>query len=720
MKKVSYDTEFRPQEEQALFEAASFEPIRATTNRQKRNFREIEELKDRLRFVAKTMSKNFGLRLIPGQTWAVELSEEFAEERRRHPEKSLEEFDKKLLAPQIMTYSGKDLIERSEDYIFGIFRREVGHLKHSDYRSVIEAQESAKKDGYQPMDILTIYDAWEDGRSNTLEGQTSSAAKRRIGAYLQEDIANALTRDFEKRPLPVQYGALCWAKGAESFLDGFDFAEMKAKIKDSRVLKAYEETESALAEYICEGKGRKAFQEILWKKGWPVFKELIDKYVEDEAGRQYGKSENELQQKNGEGQSQGGETQGEGQQASGKNESVGKVMSDGQKQESALREGEPSEGGQHKRSLNDLSPEDMEKYRKSAREKLSEEEREFLKHIRPRSVQVVEKKDGTLEIKPREVDADDVKEAEAQEKEYEQSEEEQAIKIDKTKKEMIKAARESEERLKERATGLSREEREQYNLYYNQIKKYLNILAERLDEVFPPREEELWEGGRQRGKRIDAGRLAREIPTEHGKFFETKEIPDIHEAVFSLLIDVSNSMRGKKILEALKAAILMAEAFSRRGVPFEILAFHDKLLELKGFDEEYFGSTKLKVMDILKEVDTANAQWNDDGYAVDAAARRLRRKIMENDAAGALIVFSDGRPVPSPAHAGDEWELNDIVRKWSKQIPLIGVGIGHEMEETIKKYYDKNGLPVPDVGKLQHAFLKILSNQFARFEKKSL
>jgi hypothetical protein len=304
MKKVSFDTEFQSKVEQSSFDATTFDSEEAKIDQKERGSREIQKLKDRIRFVAKTMSKNFGLRLILGQTWAVGISEKFEEERSRHPEKILEDFDEKLLVPEIMTCSEKDLLERSEDYMFGVFRRELRHLKHSDYRSLIETQEDAKNEGYQPMDLFMICDAWEDGRSNALDGRTSTAAKRRLGAYLQEDMANALTHDFEKRPLPIQYDALCWAKGAEPFLKGFDFEAMKAKIKNSIVLKVYEETQSTLDEYLYEGKGRKAFHEILWKKGWPVFKELIDKYVEEEAKRE--ESEKGSQQKNGEGESQEG------------------------------------------------------------------------------------------------------------------------------------------------------------------------------------------------------------------------------------------------------------------------------------------------------------------------------------------------------------------------------------------------------------------------------
>ncbi|MBI2023700.1 hypothetical protein HYT01_04035, partial [Candidatus Giovannonibacteria bacterium] len=196
------------------------------TLEKERSPREVMELKDRLRFVAKLMAKNFDLRVIPGDGWAAGLSEKFQEERRKHPDKSLEEFDPELLTPEVMMYPQKDLLERNEDYIWGVFRHELGHVKHSDYQSLLEAQDGAKKEGYSPMDLFMIYDAWEDGRSNNMEGQTSKAARHRLGAYLKEDIAEALLLDFEKKPLPIQYGALCWAKGAESFIEGFDFEEL--------------------------------------------------------------------------------------------------------------------------------------------------------------------------------------------------------------------------------------------------------------------------------------------------------------------------------------------------------------------------------------------------------------------------------------------------------------------------------------------------------------
>lgn len=692
------------------------------TLEKERSPHEVMELKDRLRFVAKLMAKNFDLRVIPGDGWAAGLSERFQEERRKHPDKSLEEFDPALLTPEVMMYPQKDLLERSEDYIWGVFRHELGHVKHSDYQSLLEAQDGAKKEGYSPMDLFMIYDAWEDGRSNNMEGQTSKAARHRLGSYLKEDIAEALLLDFEKKPLPIQYGALCWAKGAESFIEGFNFEELKARIKDEKVLKAFEKTEEALDEYLGERKGRKAFTDVLWQKGWPVFKELIDKYIEDEAKKKHGQKQKEGKE-GGEPQQQQGQQgeKGEGKPEEGKE---GQQPQEGEDQQGEQKkEGEQKQAGKpgagQEKSWNELSPEEKEQYINEAREKLTEEEREFVKRLQPKSIQMKEREDGTIEITIQGVTPEDEKLAEQEDQKFEEQKKKIEQEAGKYKEAAVKEVKESLEKLKERETGLTEEERERYEKYFAEVKKYVGLLVEKLDEVFPPQEEAEWEGGQRRGKRVDTKKLAREIPTGHGRVFEKKDVPEIKEAAFTLLVDVSGSMRGKKIEEALKAAMLMAEALSRKGIPFEILAFHDKLLELKQFEDEYFGKKKLELMRVLQEVGTPNAAWNDDGFAVDSAARRLQKRLLENEAQGALIVFSDGQPAPSGAHNGPEWELHDIVNKWSRQVPLIGVGVGPGMESTIKKYYGKNGLPVPDVSKLPRALLDILRKQAARFKKRN-
>ncbi len=678
-------------------------------------------LREKIKFVAQVMGQSYDLRLQPGSGWAMGLNEELAREREKHPHKSLEEFDPKLLVPKVLIYPEKDLLERNEDYIWGVFRHELGHLKHSDYKSLLEFQPKVMKEGYKPSDAFVIFNGWEDGRSNNMEAGTSRTAKHRLGAYLKEDIAQAMQIDLNKKPLPIQFSALGWAKGAAPFIEGFDFEEFKNKITDPRVLDAYEKTKHFLDEFLEERLGRVATEKILMGKAWPIFKKLIDNFLEDKAKDlcNKDKKKGEKPKESGSEKSEKKETK-DGDQEKKEPQPDQDKEETGKENEEKLDQGDESSANKEKdreegdQDYENLPDEDKQKYKDEARKELDREEKEFNEMIKPKMIKLVKKPDGTFGIEIEGISPEMMEEIEFEiEFEREESKKEPpkggAKERDDLKKQL--------EELERRRTGLNKEEQEKYNEFFLPVKKYVDMLVRELDKIFPPKKEALWEGGYQRGKRIDMKKLAREIPTGTGKIFKRKEVLEPKNLAFSLLIDVSGSMHGQNIREAVKAGIMMAEALSKKGIPFEILAFNANFFELKKFDDKYFGKNKLKILDALEFVGGQfGGSYNDDGYAIETAGIRLDRQFLKENANGALIVFSDGNPAPSPKHSDDKWELHKIVSEWSKKIPLLGVGIGEGMERTIREYYGSNGVPVPDVDALPHALLKILKTQIARFE----
>ena len=352
------------------------------------------------------------------------------------------------------------------------------------------------------MDLFMIYDAWEDGRSNGQESKTSEAARYRLGTYLKEDILQALTVDFEQRPLPIQYAAICWARGAEPFIEGFKAEELIARIKNEAVLKAYRETQAVVDEYLEESKGRKAFKEILWAKGWPVFKELIDKYIEEEAEKRHQESKKKKggEEKKG-GGAESGQEKGQGEEGSEKEEKAG----GGEKGEG---EKEKEQGAEEGRSWDELSEEEKEQLRQEIREQLDKEEKKFVETIEP-SAEIKENADGTIEIVEHELTEEEMEQLREEIGKMEKAEEERGLEVELEKEEAKKAIQQSLEKLKERETGLSKGEREFYDRYYLSVKPYIKLLVDRLDEVFPPKKEEGWETGYSRGKRVDVKRLAR-------------------------------------------------------------------------------------------------------------------------------------------------------------------------------------------------------------------
>lgn len=640
--------------------------------KEKKSPAEVLELREKMRIAAKVLSDRFDLKVIPGERWAAGLPKEFEKEMLKNPDKKFTEIDPKLLIPDTITFPEEHLVERSEDFVWGVLRHEISHIRHSDYLSLISSQDEVKKEGYEPTDYFTVYNGWEDGRSNTMEGQSSETAKIQLGNYLREDLAETVLNDLENKPLPIQYSALSWAKGTQDFVPDFDFEKIKNKIKDEDVLKAFEETEAVLEAYLVEADGRKAFKDLLWEKAWPVFKKLIDKQIEQDAKKEFEEEQN--------------------------------------KKEKDEKNTEPQ-------IWNDLPPESRKKYTKEARKRLTEKELEFVKPLQPKSIEVNKDADGNLKILMP-LSPEDLKNAEKNEENFLDERRKAEKKLAEEKQKEMDDLKKAQDKFKERESGLSKEEQEIYNKYFSDVKKYVNLFVEKLDVIFPPSEKAEWEGGRMRGKRIDARRLAREMPTGRGKAFEQKEVPEITQLAFSLLVDVSGSMGGEKIEEALRAAMLMAESFSKKNIPFELASFNGNYWILKAFDEQYFGKKKMEILKVLQQVIGGYSGYNDDGFAVDSSARRLQKRLLSKGANGALIVFSDGQPMPTDSHSGPEWDLAPIVRKWSKQIPLIGVGIGPGMDETIGEYYGKNGLPVPDVHQLPNALVKILTKQIRKFEEK--
>jgi uncharacterized protein YegL len=683
---------------------------------------EARKLREKLRFVAKVLSENYKLRFIPGDGWAAGLSEKATKELAKNSDMSVEDIDESLLIPEIMQYPEKDLLERSEDYIFGVFRHEISHIKHSDYRALIEQQRLGKKEGYSPQDFFLIYDAWEDGRSNNLESQTSRTAKARLAGYLEESYTDVLERDLEKRPLPVQYALLTWAHGAKILIEDLNLENYTNKISDPRVLDAYEKTKEALDEYLHEKKGLTAFREPFVKKGLPVFKDLIDKFIEEEAKRQANKDAEQEQQPDqqpeqqpGEDQEQDGGPQGDQQDQGGQDSGS---QQDAQQQDTE-NEGQDQAGDAGQQAAQEiwdhLSDEEKEAYRKIARQVLDDAEEEIIKILQPASSQIVKNEDGTWGVEARQVAPEAIKEAD-QQAAQEALEEKKAREV--SEQELQAERRRVEAQLKEareRRTGLTDAQRERYEAYAAPVKRYSERLLKDLDEMFPPVEPNEWEQGRLRGKRITRNRMAREIASKRGKMMEQKEIPNERRLAFSLLIDTSASMRGyNKNIYALEAALLMAEALEKKKIPFEINSFNSRFYEIKRFNEPYFGKKKIELLGMLEQ-----SGGTDLGFSVDFAAERLRKQMQANRAQGALIVFTDGDPAPDYAHEGPEWELGAVVERWSRRMPVIGVGIGRGMEATILHYFKKSGLTVPDVSKLPTTLLKVLKRQAERFARKT-
>jgi hypothetical protein len=257
--------------------------------------------------------------------------------------------------------------------------------------------------------------------------------------------------------------------------------------------------------------------------------------------------------------------------------------------------------------------------------------------------------------------------------------------------------------------------RSEYDKAYADVASLITEFADDLDRLFLPNRQPRWKGGHPTGGRL---RLEKAMQLEarpelHTQLWDRKTIPYKRDFCFTLLIDLSGSMRGEKIRETFRAAILTAEVLSRVGLQMEVLGFQDELLEFKSFEETFSDEVRARIAGMPAEVEDKNpgghnqSDWNDDGYCVQQAATRLAARPAKDRF---LVVFSDGLPIPSSAHSGSQWDLGNILKKIEekKEVRQIGLGLGSGTEH-VKKFYRNNAV-IPNVRDLPRAMRELFQN----------
>lgn len=177
-----------------------------------------------------------------------------------------------------------------------------------------------------------------------------------------------------------------------------------------------------------------------------------------------------------------------------------------------------------------------------------------------------------------------------------------------------------------------------------------------------------------------------------------------------VLIDLSGSMSGDKMTNAIAAAYMLASACQKCKVPISVMG-HCDLGRVHLFHYlEYENSMKLDAKDkiLAAECDGCNR----DGLAIFHALTDLVRHG-KKDEQKILIVISDGAPNGNVGYYCGEYARDDIQHiesVFEKQfgVKMIGVGIGNDVAEIPGIY--KNHVLVPNVSALGDELLKILKN----------
>jgi cobalamin biosynthesis protein CobT len=210
-----------------------------------------------------------------------------------------------------------------------------------------------------------------------------------------------------------------------------------------------------------------------------------------------------------------------------------------------------------------------------------------------------------------------------------------------------------------------------------------------LREIFVARRSQKWLSGFKTGKRIDIKRGMQEkavgVSPVESKAWQKREVPQEKDYAITLLVDLSGSMRGQKIQETFKAAIVLVEVLNRLSINTEILGFNDRLYEYQPFGQDMSPEVREHIGGMLQEVGTPAAAYNDDGWAVQQASERLaKQKATEKF----LFVLSDGLPEESSDHPRSQYDLAKVIAEILKETDqkLIGLEIGSGTEH-VGRYY---------------------------------
>lgn len=618
----------------------------------------------------------------------------------------------------------KDLLEKDMDYLRFVISHEGGHRRIS--RTEFIPQEEWNEPGFSFM-----MNAIEDPRDNNFVAESYPKFKEWMNIAYQEDLdfeAKAKGDAIEKlgyQPRFMQAGfeyIKQWFK--ESKKESLELSEDLSPEVKAVVSKTLDSARDSWWRYPSRKEADKSeklvskYAEASYRinrdKIWPEFKKLVEEDMKDQKtqealkdmvkgdnkGEGHGeqipeplknnltpKEQKELEKVLGESgnKSEKNKTEKEQKGQKGEEKSDDKKTDDSKSESSQSKEGNEKaewESSSQPVGLDSLSEGLKEKIKKYVdslpEEKKKELEERAKEELKKFEEQLNEDLGGKLTQNPGQ------KEKEG--KKIERSDEEMCDrKTPQGRKPESDELKKFKERLKKELKG----DDNVYEAMRREVLPIIDSLENDLRGIFVARRASNWEGGFKSGKRIDIKRRmqekAKEVPVVSSRAWEKRELPQEKDYAISLLVDLSGSMQGGKITETFKSVVVLAEVLNRLSIKTEILGFNDRLYEYEDFNEPFSKEIREKMGDMLEEVDGDGAQWNDDGWALEEASKRLAKQKVDQKF---LVALSDGLPEESPSHSGSKYDLHAVIERITKDTDqkLVGLGVGNGTNHVADYY----------------------------------
>ena len=203
------------------------------------------------------------------------------------------------------------------------------------------------------------------------------------------------------------------------------------------------------------------------------------------------------------------------------------------------------------------------------------------------------------------------------------------------------------------------------------------------------------------GKGLDKNNLY----NRQKKVFYKKSIPAESNLAVSILIDESGSMSGRKIVEAVRMAVIIEDFCRNFNIPLSIAGHNwSRCVEYdvyKDFDE-IDGKDKYRLM----QIDSKSC--NRDGAALQFCGEHLLKRPEDKKL---LILISDGQPNADEYRGVKAKEdLKAIKRNLRKRgVELFAAAIDDD-KEYIKAIYGDGFLDMSDLSKLPKTMVRLIEN----------
>ena len=236
--------------------------------------------------------------------------------------------------------------------------------------------------------------------------------------------------------------------------------------------------------------------------------------------------------------------------------------------------------------------------------------------------------------------------------------------------------------------------------FANRMRRYLQVMAE-----------DTYEGGKKRGILNSRSLYKAGLPTVgdgdwNRKVFKQKNESNVLDTSVTLLVDLSGSMSGPKVVHATHACMMLNHVISNTlRVNTEILGFtwdHANVMHIiKPFN------VRLPDDRIYQHLDVAADRMMGNGDA-DAILFALERLTQQQTKRKVLIVLSDGSPADGWEDTDSYYALKETVKQIqdSKRIDIIGIGI---MDKSVKEFYRKHTI-ISRADELEDGLIKVISS----------